>query len=123
MKPLIKVKHVACILICLAAFYHNAYSQGTGNHLTMTLDSCRQINNNNLQFDLFITSDGTSTSDVRLNSAQWGVNYNPAILQAGAVVTPTYVANTTDFVGLNGFSFPNPASNPEVRIVQAAYTN
>jgi len=92
------------------------------NHVTMILDSCRQIDPSTIQFDLFIVSDGSPTSDVRLNSSQWGVNFNTAILKSGASFTPAYVNGSSDFIPpLNTYNF---LSNPsEIRIVESAYNN
>jgi len=106
---------ITALMVLVAA---TGFSQGTGDHLTMSLDSCIQIDPSTIQFDLMIVSDGANGSDLRLNSCQWGINFNTACYQVGTLV---YVAGTSDFIPpLNGFTvLPNPS---EIRLVESAYS-
>jgi len=94
----------AAILIMISG---KMFSQGVGNHVTMSLENCSQPAANIIQFDLMVVSDGASGSDLRPNSFQYGVNFDTCILQAGDTVVPSYVTNSSDFVGTN-FSLNSP---------------
>src|SRR5579859_7332010 len=94
----------ACLVICfcLLQFFvsYKAHSQcvssATGNHLNMTMENCTQTSDSIIEFDLFITSDGASTSDLRLNSVSYGINFNTAILPSGATISPDPFVGNTD---------------------------
>jgi len=93
------------------------------NHLTMSLQNCSQPTCNSIQFDLYVVSDGSSTSDLRANSFQYGINFNTTILQSGATITTSYVSGSSDFIPpLNGFSFPSSGSPDHIRIIENPYT-
>src|SRR4029078_3515361 len=76
----------------------SAQAQGTGNHLTMYIDNCIQTAPNKIRFDMYAVSDGAANNDLRANAFQFGVNFNTAILQAGATITPSFVNGTSDFI-------------------------
>jgi len=93
------------------------------NHITLSLQNCVQTSPNILQFDLYVVSDGSFESDLRANSFQYGINFNTAILQSGATITPSYVGGTSDFIPpLNGFTFPSTTFPDHIRIVQSVYS-
>lgn len=99
------------------------YSQGTGNHITMYLKNCTLYAPNEIRFDLFVVSDGASTSDLRANSFQWGVNFNTAILPIGATFTMSYVASSSQMPQLNNsFSYPISSFPEHIRITQSPLT-
>src|SRR5207244_2146993 len=98
-----------------------SYTVNPCNHLTMYLQNCSQPTCNTLQFDLYVKSDGSPTSDLRANAFQYGVNFNTGILPSGATITPSYVGGT-DFTGLGAFNFPASGSADHIRIVEDPYT-
>src|SRR5436190_1361001 len=101
------LKKISLAVASIALISAFSYGQGTGNHLTMSLRNCVQIKPDTIQFDLDVVSDGASTSDLRANSFQYGVNFNTGILQPGATVKASYVPLSSDFIPpLGGFSFP-----------------
>jgi hypothetical protein len=113
--------------LCLLAFFvmslsglTRAYSQGV-DHLTMSLQNISQPTDSTIQFDVVAVSDGDSTSDLRANSFQAGINFNTAILQSGSTLTTSYVQGTTDFSGLESFKFPNSSSANHIRITQSPH--
>ena len=122
MKSLIKIQYLillSIIIICSDQF--NSLAQGTGNHVTMILKNCTQIDPATLQFELYVVSDGASTSDLRLNAVQYGVNFNTGILPSGATISISYLNGTTDTIypsGGTSFSFPNSNFLGHIRIVQ-----
>ncbi|GEM_PF-2865474 len=91
------------------------YSQ---THVTMSMQNCSQPSSNTIQFDLYIVNDGTTA--LKFNGAQFGINYDPAILNGGTITT-SVVNNSWDIIVVGGssssFSFPSGAAN-HVRIVQ-----
>src|SRR5436190_11309201 len=114
-----RLQSVLCLLICFAMF-KGAFAGG--NHLTMSLQNCSQPTSNSVQFDLYVVNDGDVNSDLRLNSIQCGLNFNPGALQQGATISTSYVKNTTEFPELNGFNFPKGSSSDHIRIVQSVYS-
>src|SRR5689334_8864481 len=82
------------------------FSQGVGNHLTISMENCAQTANT-ITFDIFIVSDGAAGSDLRLNSAQFGINYDSCFIPSGGTLNLSYIASSSDFIPvLNTFSFP-----------------
>ena len=64
------------------------------NHVKFQLNNC-SVSGNRVEFDVFITNDGTT--DMVLNSSQFGVNIDPLCLGSGFTmqsVTNGYVGNT-----------------------------
>jgi len=118
MKPTIKIQYILCIsiLICRSAF-----SQGTGNHITMFLQNCVQTSANTMEFDLMAMSDGATSSDLRANAFQYGINFNSVIINGGTI-TCSYIPATTDFPQLNGFNFPSSPFADHIRIIQEVYS-
>src|ERR1041385_2839917 len=110
MKPMLKIKYAICILICLTALHFNGYSQGAGTHLTMSLQNCTMPTANTIQFDLMVVSDGDNVLPVYSNSFQYGVNFNPAIMQPGCTaLTFSYVNGTSELLYTSPqqtFNFP-----------------
>jgi len=109
------------VLIGFGMLTLTGYSQAAGNHhLTMSLQNCSQLNDKTIQFDLYVTNDGSS--DLRANSFQCGLNFNKEILKAGSTVSVSMVKGSADFTELNDFNFPSSATPGHLRIVQSAYT-
>lgn len=91
------------------------------NHLTMSLQNCSQTSPTTLQFDLYVVSDGSPSSNLAPIAFQFGVNFNTACLPSGAFMAPSFVNGTSDFIPpLNTFSFP-ASTNGHIRIVEAVY--
>src|SRR5438876_7137480 len=111
-----------CVCYCLIIFSTTAFAQSSGNHITMSICNCSQPSSNTIEFDLCITSDGAAASDLRLNSTQWGVNFNTGILQSADTVTASYVIGTSDFIPpLSGYGIPNNNYPDHIRIIEGAY--
>src|SRR5260221_3091404 len=106
--PFLKNYKASCLLyliLCCTLYSVLSYAQGVGNHITMSLENCSYPAANIIQFDLFIVSDGASNSKLRLNSTQWGINYDCCILQNGATANLAYVPGTSDIIPpFNGFA-------------------
>src|SRR5436305_15115924 len=100
MKTFTKLSLAAFLIFCCTT--NHGFAQGVGDHITMTLDNCTQPTDTSLEFDLFITSDGQASSDLRINSASFGVNFNTAILPVGATLTTTVIGGTVDPIFPNG---------------------
>src|SRR5438477_5636351 len=81
MKIFTKLSAAALALVCVGICNHGN-AQGTGNHVTMSLENCTQPTANTMEFDVLIMSDGASNSDLRVNPTQFGINYNSGILQS-----------------------------------------
>src|SRR2546428_9320122 len=98
MKTFTKVYLAICLCIFQWAVSNQAQAQcvtsHTGNHLSMTMENCVQSTSKIIEFDLYVSSDGTSTSDLRMNAASYGINFNTGILPSGATINPVYVGNT-----------------------------
>src|SRR5207248_11212193 len=87
------------------------------------LQNCSNPTCNTIEFDLYVKSDGSPTSDLRANAFQYGVNFNTGILQPAATVTPSYLSGTSAFIPpLGGFNFPASGSTDHIRIVEDPYT-
>ncbi len=87
------------------------------NHLKMTMENISKISSTKYQFDLFVTSDGSATSDVRLANIQYGINFNPALVPAGATKSVSYVGGS-ELKPARSFNFPAASSASHLRIVQ-----
>jgi len=110
----------AAILIMISG---KTFAQGAGNHLTMSLENCSQPAANIIQFDLFVMSDGVSTSDLRMSSCSYGINFDTCILPSGATITTSYVTGTTDSIFPSpAVSFPASAFRYHIRITQTPFT-
>jgi len=119
MKTSVLRKLIISAAVLFSAPLATVFAQGTGNHFTMYLDSCVQINPFTLQFDMFIVSDGASSSDLRMNACQFGLNFNTGILQSGANVAPSYVNGTTDAIfPAQTWCFPATISPDHIRATQ-----
>ena len=120
-----KLKFYSSILfvVILILNYSKGFTQGTGNHFTMSLENCSYPAANIIQFDLMIVSDGASTSDMRLTSVAYGVNFDTCILQSGATFATT-VVSYGDSIFYPGFalSFPTSSFPNHIRITGNAYT-
>jgi hypothetical protein len=123
MKSSLKIQYLICISIIVCCNQRNSIAQGVGNHITMSLQNCTQLSGDSIRFDLYVVSDGAVTSDLRLNSIQYGINFNTGILQSGATITTSYVNGSTDTI-LKDTSFAFPPSNfpGHIRIVECSYT-
>ncbi len=84
------------------------------NHLKMTMENITKPSPNQYQFDLYIQSDGSSDSDLRLNSVVYGINFAANLFPAGAVKTLAYVDGSSELKmpPLTGFSFVFPVQSP-----------
>jgi hypothetical protein len=91
------------------------------NHLTLSLENC-SVTANTIQFDIYATSDGDQTSDLRAHGFQIGLNFNTAILPTRATITTSYVNNSSDFPDLGEFNFPSSPHLDHIRIVQSPYS-
>ncbi len=123
MKIISKLLTAVCLVSCMGLIGINeGYSQGVGNHLTFSIQNCSQTSGNTIQFDLYVVSDGATTSDLRANSFQYGINFNTGILRPCAVITPSYVSGSSAFIPpLNLFNFPASSFPDHIRIVEAVY--
>jgi len=119
-----KIQYAVCFVIFFALMSSRGYSQGTGNHVTMSLQNCLQTDPSTLQFDLFVVSDGASNSDLRVTTVSYGVNFDTLILKSGATLTPSLIAGSTDPIFYPGFTITFLASTfrNHIRITGNAYT-
>jgi hypothetical protein len=118
MKSLLLRKFIIAAAVLFSATLATVLAQGTGKHFTMYLDSCKKTANT-LQFDMFIVSDGAGNSDLRMNGAQFGLNFNTGILQSGANISPSYINGTTDPIFPNqSWCFPGAISPDHIRATQ-----
>jgi len=122
MKAMSKLLATISLMICFAAINGNVFAGGSGNHITMSLQNCSQPTSNTIQFDIYVVSDGSPSSDLIANSFQCGINFNREILQPGASLTASFVKNTTEFPELNEFNFPASISPDHIRIVESVYS-
>ncbi len=87
------------------------------NHLKMTMENRELVAPNEIHFDLFITSDGTPDSDVRLNSLQFGINFAQSLLPGNAQKLMQYLGESE--LPVKAFSFPLATVANHLRIVQS----
>jgi len=116
--------HLCLLAVFVLSFsgLNTAYSQGL-DHLTMNMQNISQPTDSTIQFDMVAVSDGDSTSDLRANSFQFGINFNDSILPQGATMTASYISGTSDFNGLEGFNFPASPSHNHIRVAQSVHHN
>jgi len=100
------------------------FAQGVGNHLTMSIENCSYSATDIIQFDLMVTSDGASNSDLRPNNFSCEIKYDSCILQSGAIIAATYVFGSTDsiFPPVN-IAFPPSTFPHHIRMDESLCTN
>jgi len=100
------------------------FAQGVGNHITMSLENCAQTTADSIEFDLIIMSDGIGSSDLRMNSVSYGINFNTGILPSGASIQISYITGTTDAIFPSpNFSFPASSYPNHIRLTQSPSSN
>src|ERR1041385_1130009 len=72
---------------------NTVFAQGVGDHVTMSLRNATATANT-ITFDLYITSDGASNSDIRPSALSYGVNFNSSIIPSGATISAITNINT-----------------------------
>src|SRR5678816_893275 len=91
------MKHWKLLLILPLLLLSCIYTMAQ-NHVNCSLSNCAQTGTNKLQFDLYVTNDGTTA--LKLNSAAYGININTSILgntgnfPAGDTLVCTYVGDS-----------------------------
>src|SRR5437867_128514 len=103
-------------------YVQNSYGQGTGNHVTMDLENFTQPTTKTIKFDMYIVSDGASTSDLRANSVIYGINYSSTILQSGATLTASVAIASVDGIFPNrpySSSFPSGPTGGYFKLTQS----
>jgi len=123
MKTLTKLSIVLTIVGMCFGLSKSGFSQGVGDHITMFLDSCVGYTDS-LEFGLYIVSDGTASSDLRMNSSSYGINFNTSILPSGDVIVISYVPGTTDTIYTSPvWNFPVSAFPNHIRLTQSPATS
>jgi hypothetical protein len=119
MKTLLLRKLIGITAILFVIPLAAVFAQGVGNHLTMYLDNCVQTSSNTLEFDMWIVSDGVSSSDLRDGATQFGINFNTGILPSGETITPSYIAGSADSIMSQlAWCFPASSSPDHLRFMQ-----